>query len=243
MPMQFCTTFLFFFGLTLPCSYSCIGSSFRSRLTDLPNIKRYRPILFGFIVASAVVLFPLCIWNMTSTVASSVSYHAAVVIMIVTIVALCLHSGRKLLASIKKVMSTTTAPQYIIFLRTITYFIISLMIILIIIVVTLLVYIGFAGSDPWIDISFILVLRIEEFGYALTMVLFLDKRRPKSSPSSDGGSDQSSKKDPQPLQEAVIQIRVHPDATSDSILLRESVSSMDPPHEARNSNESINAST
>eukprot|EP01119_Soliformovum_irregulare_P020816 TRINITY_DN67_c0_g3_i1.p1 TRINITY_DN67_c0_g3~~TRINITY_DN67_c0_g3_i1.p1 ORF type:complete len:394 (+),score=46.58 TRINITY_DN67_c0_g3_i1:66-1247(+) len=216
----------------------------RSRLTDLPNVKRYRPILFGFIIASAVVLLPLVIWNMTGTTASSIVYHAAVIIMIVTIVGLCLHSGRRLLSSIKTVMETTKSSQYIIFLRTVTYFIISLMVIFIVIVLTLLIYVGIAGSNQWVDVALMIVLRIEEFGYALTMVLFLDKRRPKSSPSSDGSSDQGSKKDSIQLQETSVEIRVHPEAeTSDILLVRKSVSVNDSPDETPESNESINAST
>eukprot|EP01119_Soliformovum_irregulare_P020815 TRINITY_DN67_c0_g2_i2.p1 TRINITY_DN67_c0_g2~~TRINITY_DN67_c0_g2_i2.p1 ORF type:complete len:387 (+),score=50.60 TRINITY_DN67_c0_g2_i2:52-1212(+) len=216
----------------------------RSRLTDLPNIKRYRPILFGLIIATAVILLPLCIWNMTSTTASSIVYHVALIIMIVTIVALCLHSGRRLLSSIKTVMHSTKSPQYILFLRTVTYFIISLMIILIIIVLTLLIYIGVVGSTIWVDVSFLLVLRIEEFGYALTMVLFLDKRRPKSSPSSDGSGDQGSKKDSQQMQEAVVEIRVHPEAETNDILLHQTESTSSSEFPAKpNVTEDMNTST
>eukprot|EP01119_Soliformovum_irregulare_P013912 TRINITY_DN374_c0_g1_i1.p1 TRINITY_DN374_c0_g1~~TRINITY_DN374_c0_g1_i1.p1 ORF type:complete len:393 (-),score=62.81 TRINITY_DN374_c0_g1_i1:28-1206(-) len=189
----------------------------RSRLTDLPNVMRYRPLLIGFIVATTVVLFPLCIWNMTSSIASLAAYHVALIIMIVTIVALCLHSGRKLLASIKKVMDTTQSPQYIIFLRTVTHFIISLMIILIIIIVTLIVFIGLSGLDYWLDTAFQLLIRIEEFTYALTMVLFLDKRRPKSTMSSDGNSDQGSKKDSQQMQSIVVQVQSDTETDTESI--------------------------
>eukprot|EP01119_Soliformovum_irregulare_P007218 TRINITY_DN19615_c0_g1_i1.p1 TRINITY_DN19615_c0_g1~~TRINITY_DN19615_c0_g1_i1.p1 ORF type:complete len:397 (-),score=24.15 TRINITY_DN19615_c0_g1_i1:12-1202(-) len=156
----------------------------RSRLNDLPNVKRFRPLLMAFIAITPLVLFPLGLWNQLATSqVSSALYNGLIVIMILTVVTLCFYSGRKVLASIKRVMQTNNAPQYIIFLRTVTYFMVSLMGTMISIVVVLVILIALNSRDPWVHTSLHLVLKILEFWIAMTIVLFLDKRRPKSSAS------------------------------------------------------------
>eukprot|EP01119_Soliformovum_irregulare_P017514 TRINITY_DN5225_c0_g2_i1.p1 TRINITY_DN5225_c0_g2~~TRINITY_DN5225_c0_g2_i1.p1 ORF type:complete len:420 (+),score=54.53 TRINITY_DN5225_c0_g2_i1:3-1262(+) len=157
-------------------------------LENLPSVRRYRPLLIVFMIMSAVVLFPLGVWNVTvGGIVSDICYNGAVIIMIMTVVVLCLHSGRKLLVSISKLMKTNKAPHFVLFLRKITYFIISLMVVLMLIIITLIIFTMIGYDNPWIYIGFHLFLKLLEFWMTMTMVVFLIKKRPKSEMSGDSG--------------------------------------------------------
>eukprot|EP01119_Soliformovum_irregulare_P005747 TRINITY_DN174_c0_g1_i1.p1 TRINITY_DN174_c0_g1~~TRINITY_DN174_c0_g1_i1.p1 ORF type:complete len:380 (+),score=60.74 TRINITY_DN174_c0_g1_i1:92-1231(+) len=184
---------MFWFASSLSIFLYWIELQSRSRLNDLPNIKRLRPVLYVLAIMVPLVLLPLTLWRqLVTSTAAPIVYNVIIIIMILVVVVSCLYSGRRLLLSIKRVMKTSSAPQYYIYLRSVTYFMISMMASLITMVILLLISSFVGKKDRVFFLGFHFTLRCLEFWLMITMVLFLDKNRPKSSPSSDGSKDHKS---------------------------------------------------
>jgi len=137
-------------------------------------------------------VLPVGIWSFvdSASVTASLTYYALLILTLGALITLTLISGVKLMRSMKKIYRSTKINHFKAFLRKLTKLIFGVNVSLIGAII-FLVILGIVGSDynPWFHTGIHSCLRILEFLFVMFILVFLSKKKPDSSDSTNRSSD------------------------------------------------------
>ena len=183
-----------------------------SKIGKLQSVDKLRKVFVAIMVISVVAFIPIGIWQaLYKSDISDGFYDGFIVLALLILLILTFHFGDKLMNIIKKVSESTKNADYQLYLKKVTItgyvnsnvvppkvtaiiFLINTFMILVIF--TLIIFplvINLEEQTTYIVCHWI--LRAEEFGIVLCMLIILGKKKPSGSSSSSNTTEVSTRKE------------------------------------------------
>jgi len=158
-----------------------------SGIKELTSLSKLKPLLITFTVIIAIVLIPIVIGkSVTGGVLIGDVYNAFFIICFVILIVLSSIAGVRLMRIMSVVYKSTRLSHFKLFLQKITRYLFLFNFFLFCSIATLVIFILLnAGDNHWLYLGLHIVLRLEEFSIIMCTLVFLSKKKPSQSDSSN----------------------------------------------------------